>query len=218
MTEGSVRRVRIYTRTGDKGTSSLFTGQRRPKNDPIFDCLGHTDECNAHVGLSIEYVAQHSLSQVRDTLTPLLTQIQSRLLDIGSFVATPRQIATEEQKSRTAFSVEHVHALEQWIDTIDATLPPLRQFILPGGSMASAQLHVARSVTRRLERSLIDTWSPPAEDSAPPSSTPLSLDEESAVVLKYVNRLSDFLFVAARLAATPNPDRIYQKSTPQSPQ
>lgn len=203
------RRVRIYTRTGDAGSSSLFTGQRRRKNDPIFDVLGHSDELNAHVGLCIEYLQREASGARAADVAALihhLSEIQSRLLDIGSFVATPQASASEEQRTRTQFdATASVAALEAWIDRLDASLPPLRQFILPGGTLAAAELHVTRAVTRRLERAFVDAFLPDA-------ASPTPLPPDAANVLRYINRLSDFFFVAARWAAFPLPDRVYKKA------
>lgn len=149
------------------------------------------------------------------------------MLDVGSWVATPRSSANAAQLARTVFPSEHVATLERWIDTLDESLPPLRQFILPGGSISSAQLHIARAVCRRLERALVDAWTFSAEQTSAGDDSSmkhpaavegvrqrvgdLSLDVDSAIVLRYVNRLSDFLFVAARVAASPAPDRVYKK-------
>eukprot|EP01102_Stenamoeba_stenopodia_P011290 TRINITY_DN3454_c0_g1_i4.p1 TRINITY_DN3454_c0_g1~~TRINITY_DN3454_c0_g1_i4.p1 ORF type:complete len:305 (+),score=65.05 TRINITY_DN3454_c0_g1_i4:84-917(+) len=180
-TQSQDSRVKIYTKTGDKGTSSLFTGERRKKNDVVFDALGAVDELSAHLGLAREY-CDRSNNQLSDKLI----EIQSRLLDVGSNIATPRDSATEAQKAFTNFDDNNVTTLEAWIDEMEAQLPPLTTFILPSGGESACNLHVARAVCRRAERLVA-----PLFDSG-------GVDES---VFKYLNRLSDFLFVAARLAS-----------------
>lgn len=187
-------RVRIYTRTGDKGTSSLYSGERRRKDDDIFEALGTADELNAHLGVS---VAELGTKHVK--LAAMLTECQSRLLDLGSCIATPPASSSEHRLARVALPIGLCEQLENWIDDMEEQLPPLKNFILPGGSRTSAALHVARTVCRRLERCLARI---------PP-------DYLDASVFPYVNRLSDFLFVAARMAAQIDgaTETIYQKKT-----
>ena len=127
----------MYTKTGDKGTSSLYNGSRKSKDDAIFEALGNTDELNAAIGVAREHTA--SLSGCSD-LAEQLVDIQSRLLDIGSAIATPASSSSATQLERVAFDEEHVSALEAWIDTMDATLPPLRNFILPVSALATVSL------------------------------------------------------------------------------
>lgn len=190
----------VYTRTGDAGTSSLFSGERRRKDDALFDALGAADELNAHMGVA---AVELSLSVTNrgenlQRLIPMIEQIQSRLLDVGSAVATPVGSASPTKLKRAALPTGMVEQLELWIDELDAQLPPLTNFILPGGVKSSAALHVARTVCRRLERTL---WTvqfleaKEAEGDATAKTGPL--DDQ---LLKYVNRLSDWLFVAARFA------------------
>jgi ATP:cob(I)alamin adenosyltransferase len=196
----SARRIRVYTKTGDKGTTSLYTGERRPKTDPIFDALGDVDELNSHIGVAREYV---SCAQ-KPELAPLvdyLNVIQSRLLDIGSHIATPlsSHVASAQKLERAAFDEKHIVQLESWIDLMDDQCPPLKNFILPGGGLAASTLHVCRTVCRRSERKTV------------------ALSEEGhmhASASVYMNRLSDFFFVAARFAAlkSGNAEVIYQKA------
>uniref|UniRef100_A0A7S2X672 Corrinoid adenosyltransferase MMAB n=2 Tax=Lotharella oceanica TaxID=641309 RepID=A0A7S2X672_9EUKA len=129
----------------------------------------------------------------------MLSVIQSRLLDAGSHIATPRLSSTPERLKLVEFSEAHVDQLEAWIDQMDEDLPELKNFILPGGGHAGSALHVARSVARRTERSIIHLVSQGEVDSA---------------VLKYMNRLSDFFFVAARYASmrTGNEEVVYKKA------
>jgi cob(I)alamin adenosyltransferase len=168
----------------DGGTATLFNGRRSAKASDFFETLGDLDELNAHVGLARE----HSLSLVcTNGMAGILGEIQSRLLDLGAHVATPRSTSSEAHLQRTRFDgAESVARLERAIDALDARLPALTTFILPSGGLCSAHLHVARTVCRRAERHL-----QPIVDrqDADPSS------------LAYLNRLSDFFFVAARTAA-----------------
>ncbi|KAI8852506.1 Adenosylcobalamin biosynthesis, ATP:cob(I)alamin adenosyltransferase-like protein [Chytridium lagenaria] len=177
------RRFKIYTRTGDKGTSALFTGERRTKDDDVFEALGTTDELSSALGLAREYC-----EDAGNGLTLKIEKVQCLLQDIGSNVATPRTTASENRLSKTHFDVDGLLAkeLENWIDELDQELPKLVNFIIPSGGKASSALHVARSICRRAERRI----------------TPIVRDggaDASAAV--YVNRLSDFLFTAARYAA-----------------
>jgi len=175
------RRVKIYTKTGDKGTTSLFNGERRSKSDPVFEALGHTDELNSAIGVAREFC-----KGVDDTLCNRLETIQSILLDVGSNIATPRLQSSDAHKNRTKFDGIHVTRLEQWIDEMEAALPPLTNFILPSGGKGSAFLHLSRSICRRAERSVV----------------PLAQEGNvEAEVEMFMNRLSDFLFVAARFVA-----------------
>jgi cob(I)alamin adenosyltransferase len=172
--------MKIYTKTGDDGSSGLMSGQRVRKNDPRLDCYGTVDELSAGVGLA---------AVVTDPdLTEKLRQIQNELLTIGSHVA---MIGDEAAKNlRVTLRVPpldgaQVTRLEAEIDAAESQLPPLREFILSGGSEAAARLHLARTICRRTERAMVDL---------------ASVHSVSPIILTYVNRLSDWLFVHARLA------------------
>lgn len=206
----SVPHSRVYTKTGDTGASSLYNGVRRDKDDVVFCALGDVDELNASLGLAREHCA--GLAQEQSTgggagvgagaLASQLVEVQSRLLDVGSAVATPASSSRAEQLARVAFSPAHTDEVEGWIDVLDAALPPLTNFILPGGGLAAAHLHVARTVCRRAERSVAAL----ARDGHVPRA-----------VAVYLNRLSDYLFVAARAAAAATPgavEAVYKKGTP----
>ena len=191
----STSSFKVYTRTGDGGTSCLFNMERRDKDDVAFEALGDVDELGVAVGLAeanaLAEVARNPTAVARadlERLSKRLREIQSRLLDVGSAVATPLagDASSEWKKSRAAFSDSHVDALESWIDEYDESLPPLKTFILPGGGIVAAHLHHARVVARRAERRCVPMVR--AED-CPPEVT------------KYLNRLSDFLYTAARFAA-----------------
>ncbi|KAJ2910557.1 hypothetical protein GGI21_000758 [Coemansia aciculifera] len=192
--------VKVYTRTGDKGTSSLFTGERRAKDDAVFEALGNTDELSSILGLAIAHL-ESTPAAATDSLVPRLEAIQCLLQDVGSNIATPLN-AEKNQGSkvqRTRFDLDGFHCtrLEQWIDELSEGLPVHRSFILPSGGLAATTLHVARTVCRRAERSLI-----PLKD---------DIDRET---IMFVNRLSDFLFVAARWVAMTLgvPEKIYSKN------
>ncbi|KAK2165914.1 hypothetical protein LSH36_44g05027 [Paralvinella palmiformis] len=172
---------KIYTKTGDKGRSATFTGERRDKDDNIFAALGDTDELSSCIGLAREYSLEdgHCLAERLET-------IQCVLQDVASNIATPKSSAREAHLARTIFSDQNTKDLEKWIDEYSEQLPPLKNFILPSGGKTSCTLHVARTVCRRAERSVV----------------PLVRDNEiDAEPARYLNRLSDFLFTAARIAA-----------------
>jgi ATP:cob(I)alamin adenosyltransferase len=181
-----VKKSMIYTKTGDKGTSSLYNGERRPKDDLVFEALGGVDELNSDLGLAREYCLIHVKDdQVKTKLSDMIEEIQNRLLDVGSSVATPIDSSSEKKTTRVKFNEEHLTTLEKWIDELDHNLPPLRNFILPGGGVCAAQLHVSRTICRTAERRVV----------------PLVRDEHvDPIIQQYLNRLSDFLFVAARTA------------------
>jgi len=171
----------LYTRTGDKGESSLYNGERRSKTDPVFEALGEQDELCAAIGIAREYCAIG-----KNNISPMLIEIQSRLFDLGAAVATPRNTSSADKIVYTAFNSQHTEQLEQWIDALDSEMPPLTTFIIPSGGLSSTHLHMARVVCRRAERAVI------------PLIADMQIDVE---VGRYLNRLSDFLFAAARVAA-----------------
>jgi cob(I)alamin adenosyltransferase len=170
---------RIYTRTGDAGATRLVTGESVSKASPRVSAYGEVDELNAVIGLA----RQHTRSDAR--LDPILARVQNDLFDLGADLATPDRGAAGVTALRIVAS--QVDRLEREIDALNADLAPLTSFILPGGSAASATLHLARTVCRRAERAAV------AFAQAEDAST-----HEAA--LRYLNRLSDLLFVAARFA------------------
>ena len=191
------RKVRVYTRTGDKGGSSLYNGSRETKGHDIFHALGMTDSLNAHLGLAREQLLAQKPMAKGLQLCDELESIQSALIDLGAAVATPPGSSDPEQLARVAFDGdERTAQLECWIDAHERGLPALRTFVLPGGGIFAAQLHVARTVAREMERSLVLLHETPAERGG--SLAP--------GVLCFANRLSDYLFVAGRVAAAlPSP-------------
>lgn len=192
MTEAG-NKFRIYTKTGDKGTAALYNGERRPKDNDVFHALGDVDELSSAVGVAAEF-----LDERHEPLVEQLQTIQSRLLDVGSAVATPLASSSEAKLKRVAFPEGATAQLEGWLDALDDQLPPLRNFILPSGGKGAACLHLARSMCRRAERSVV----------------PLVRAELcEAVVGVYLNRLSDYLFTAARYASQKEgkPEHVYKK-------
>lgn len=172
--------MKIYTRKGDKGETSLFTGQRVPKDNAFIEALGAVDECNSAIGLALSHFP--SGVELETTREQLIT-IQHALFDVGAALATPRTTAVNTKLEKTRFDDEEILAVESWIDEMDTALPPLKAFILPGGAPAGAALHMARSICRMAERLTV----------------PLHKNGDVADnVLMYLNRLSDYLFTASR--------------------
>jgi cob(I)alamin adenosyltransferase len=166
--------VKIYTRTGDDGDTGLFDGTRVSKSDPRVAAYGEVDELNAWLGLVRASTDDQSLKT-------MLEQIQRDLFGLGARLADPaKRIA--ERVTKASVSSHDVARLEDWIDRLESELPALRRFILAGGSETGAALHIARTVCRRAERSIVALGSEAVEPE----------------LLIYVNRLSDLLFVMAR--------------------
>lgn len=178
----------VYTRTGDKGTSSLFTGERRSKNDLVFHALGTVDELNSHIGLARAYLHDAAVFPLKPRLMSALEDVQRRLFHCGALVATPSSADRPILHNPQDWTKE----LEALVDAMDATLPPLASFILPGGGKAAAQLHVCRSTCRRAERCIVELLD---RDHTRYQTSAVA---DAAI---FVNRLSDFFFVAARLAS-----------------
>jgi cob(I)alamin adenosyltransferase len=171
---------KIYTRTGDDGTTALGTGERRKKYDLRVAAYGTLDEVNAALGVARLHTADdHALDAA-------LSRIQNDLFDAGADLCTPGK-GKGPGGARLTVTEAQVTWLESEIDRLNADLAPLRSFVLPGGTAAAAYLHVARTVCRRAERLIAELKDKPDEPVTPE-------------LLKYVNRLSDFLFVAGRYA------------------
>jgi len=167
--------ARIYTRSGDKGTTSLVYGKRVPKDDPRVEAYGTCDEANSMIGLAISALQDFDFDGKEEFLT-VMHKVQTNLFHVGAELATP-----EGKEVYWTVKEEHIKELEEVIDRWDQQLAPLKQFILPGGSKPAAALHVARTVVRRAERLAVKI-----EENINP------------LVFAYLNRLSDFLFVSAR--------------------
>ena len=175
-----VKLNKIYTRTGDDGTTGLGSGERRKKYDLRVAAYGTLDEANAAVGMA----RLHTASDV--TLDAALSRIQNDLFDVGADLTMPGK-GKGPGGARLTVTKAQVTWLEDEIDRLNAELEPLKSFVLPGGSPAAAYLHLARTVCRRAERLIAELKDRPNES-------------VGAEVLQYVNRLSDFLFVASRYA------------------
>jgi cob(I)alamin adenosyltransferase len=180
--------VKIYTKGGDRGETSLFGGERVRKDDLRVEAYGTVDELNALLGVALTEIGDKDLRE-------LLEQIQRSLFDLGGELATPG-VEEREARGKSIPRVQDadVETLEQSIDRMDEEVEPLRAFVLPGGARGAALLHHARTVCRRAERRVVRL----AEVGSP-----------SPVLIRYLNRLSDLLFVAARVVnkrqAVPEP-------------
>ena len=168
--------MKLYTRTGDDGTTGLFGGERVVKTHPRIEAYGTIDEVNACVGLAATGAEDERLAEILNTL-------QSLLFDVGADLATPADSPHADKVRR--INVDDVATIEGWIDELADATPPIRTFVLPGGTEVAARLHLARTVARRGERAIIALM----------VETPID-----AVLLHWVNRLSDLLFAAARYA------------------
>ncbi|MGH4011182.1 MAG: cob(I)yrinic acid a,c-diamide adenosyltransferase [Pseudonocardiaceae bacterium] len=178
----AVHLTRIYTRTGDDGTSGLGDFTRVPKTDPRLGAYADVDEANCALGVAL------ALGSLPQRLVTVLRQVQNDLFDVGADLCTP--IVDDPKYPPLRIDESYVTRLEGWCDEFNAPLPALDSFILPGGTPGAALLHTARVVTRRAERS---TWALLAVDA----------DRTNALTARYLNRLSDLLFILCRVA---NPD------------
>ncbi len=168
--------MKIYTGTGDRGETGLFDGTRVSKASPRVQAYGEVDELNAVLGVVVAEGVDRELAD-------MLTAIQRDLFALGATLADPAQRIADRVTKATLTNTD-IGRLEEWIDRLDASLPPLRRFILPGGSMPGALLHLARASCRRAERRIVELG-------------PDAIDRD---VLVYINRLSDLLFIMARVA------------------
>src|SRR5262249_44878504 len=184
----AVHLTRIYTRTGDDGTSGLSDFSRVSKNDPRLVAYADCDEANAAIGAAI------ALGTPDEQLARVLRQIQNDLFDAGADLSTPVVENPKHQPLRITPS--YIDRVEAWCDQYNESLPALNSFVLPGGSPLSALLHVARTVTRRAERS---AW----------AAVEAHADTVSPLPAKYLNRLSDLLFILSRVA-NPQGDVLWQ--------
>ncbi|XP_058995903.1 corrinoid adenosyltransferase MMAB isoform X1 [Mustela nigripes] len=187
---------KIYTKTGDKGFSSTFTGERRSKDDQVFEAVGTTDELSSAIGFALEFITEKGHPFAEE-----LQKIQCLLQDVGSALATPHSSAREAHLRHATFEAGCILELEQWIDKYSSQLPPLTAFILPSGGKSSSVLHFCRAVCRRAERRVVPL---------------VQMGETDANVAKFLNRLSDYLFTLARYAAMKegNQEKIYKKNDP----
>ncbi|MFD1812739.1 cob(I)yrinic acid a,c-diamide adenosyltransferase [Rhodococcus gannanensis] len=178
----AVHLTRIYTRTGDDGTTGLSDFSRVSKNDPRLAAYADCDEANAALGVAM------AVGNPDERMTLVLRQIQNDLFDAGADLSTP--VVESPKYPPLRITPEYIDRLEAWCDEFNEGLTPLNSFILPGGTPLAAYLHVARTIVRRAERA---AWA--AVDAAP--------DDTNVTPAKYLNRLSDLLFILGRVA---NPD------------
>ncbi len=169
----TVNLTRIYTRHGDAGDTHLGDMSRVPKTHPRIEAYGTVDELNSHVGLAL------TLEDLADDWSQWLGRIQNDLFDLGADISAPE----DPDRDRLRVAPEQTTWLEQRCDEVNATLPPLKSFVLPGGTRTAAQLHVCRTVCRRAERLAVACG-----------------DQLNPEVVRYLNRLSDLLFILARAA------------------
>jgi cob(I)alamin adenosyltransferase len=184
----AVHLTRIYTRTGDDGTSGLSDFSRVSKNDPRLVAYADCDEANAAIGVAV------ALGTLDEQLARVLRQIQNDLFDAGADLSTP--VVENPKYPPLRITQSYIDRLEAWCDEYNESLPALNSFVLPGGSPLSALLHVARTVTRRAERS---AW----------AAVEAHADSVSPLPAKYLNRLSDLLFILSRVA-NPQGDVLWQ--------
>lgn len=180
---------RIYTRTGDDGTTALGDGSRARKTDPRLGAYADVDEANCAIGVAL------ALGGLRPATGDLLTRIQNELFDVGADLCTP--FAADSGRTALRITEDYVTGLEQACDEHNAGLATLRSFVLPGGTAGAALLHVARTVVRRAERS---TW----------AAMEAHGDTVNAVTARYLNRLSDLLFILAREANDADGDVLWR--------
>lgn len=172
--------MKLYTKSGDDGTTGLFSGARVSKDHPRIESYGTIDEFNATLGMcSATCKADNALHR---RLLDIFARLQSRMFDIGADLATPEGANNESKIQR--IGEEHVQEVEKWIDEIDSANTPLTAFVMPGGTELASRLHLARTICRRAERQMIHL-----SHTEPVGSS----------LIMYVNRVSDFLFAAARL-------------------
>lgn len=180
--------MRIYTKTGDKGETSLYKGGRVPKDAPRLEAYGTLDELNSVLGQALALLPK--AGPWAETVADEVRRVQKDLFSLGAMLAT-----LGAEPPAWHIKPEDITALEQAIDRMDAELEPMRNFILPGGHPSAATFHVARTITRRAERGIVGIQREEAID---------------PLIIQYVNRLSDYLFVLARYAN-------HQLGTPEAP-
>lgn len=168
--------MRIYTRSGDKGETSLIYGKRVPKDDPRVEAYGTCDEINAVIGIAISYLDQEKKPEISPLIEDLY-YVQTILFHVGAEFATPK-----DKEVTWKLEQRHIDHLEKQIDKWQEQLPPLRNFILPSGHLAASMLHHARTIARRAERLAVH----------------IQEEIREKLAIRYLNRLSDFLFVMAR--------------------
>ena len=183
-----VNLTRIYTRTGDAGTTRLGDMSETSKTDTRLAAYADVDEANAHIGVAL------ASGGLEDDVVAVLTHVQNDMFDVGADLSTP--VTPDPEYPPLRITQEYVDRLEGWCDHYNEDLPKLRSFILNGGTLGAAHLHVARTVTRRAERA---GWAAVAEHG----------ETVNVLAVKYLNRLSDLLFILARHANRENGDVLW---------
>jgi cob(I)alamin adenosyltransferase len=183
-----VNLTRIYTRTGDGGRTRLGDMSETSKTDPRLQAYADVDEANAHIGAAL------AVGELADDVVRVLTHVQNDLFDVGADLCTP--VTPDPAHPPLRIEQDYVDRLEGWCDQYNEDLPKLRSFILSGGTPAAAQLHVARTVVRRAERSAWAAWD-------------VHADTMNQLAITYLNRLSDLLFILARVANRENGDVLW---------
>jgi cob(I)alamin adenosyltransferase len=185
-----VRLTRIYTRAGDAGETSLGDGSRVPKTDPRIEAYGTVDELNSFLGLALA-------GGLSEEFRPWLEQVQNDLFDLGADLSVP---LADDRRERLRVTKPQVERLEELCDLVNARLEPLRSFVLPGGTEAASRLHVARAVCRRAERR---------------AAALAQAEDVNPAALAYLNRLSDLLFVLARVANAGSQEPLWRPGSSQ---
>jgi cob(I)alamin adenosyltransferase len=196
-----VRLTRIYTRTGDAGQTRLSDLSPVDKTDPRVEAYGDVDEANSAIGVAL------AVGGLPDEVAAVLRSVQNEMFDLGADLSTPlRAITSTDQPLELRITQEYVDRLEAWCDQFGDPLPSLKSFILPGGSPAAAQLHVARTVVRRAERAAWVAVQAYGTDAVAEAERPGGI---SALAITYLNRLSDLLFILTRVVNRPNGDVLW---------
>lgn len=193
---------RIYTKTGDDGTTSLVGGQRLGKSEPLIESYGTCDELNSFIGLLIAKIESKNVQDAEDEeILQQLQKIQNVLFDLGGLLSTPPADWDKYWSGRLQQIATEVCLIEQWIDHWSTNLEPLRQFLLPGGNRLISTLHICRTVCRRAERCIVRVATASSENRA-----------AFLALAQYANRLSDFFFILARFYHKKDnvPVRIYK--------
>ena len=196
-----VRLTRIYTRTGDAGQTRLSDLSPVDKTDPRVEAYGDVDEANSAIGVAL------AVGGLPDEVAAVLRRVQNEMFDLGADLSTPlRALTSTDQPQELRITQEYVDRLEAWCDQFGDPLPSLESFILPGGSQAAAQLHVARTVVRRAERASWVAVQAYGTDAVAEAERPGGI---SALAITYLNRLSDLLFILTRVANRPDGDVLW---------
>ena len=196
-----VRLTRIYTRTGDAGQTRLSDLSPVDKTDPRVEAYGDVDEANSAIGVAL------AVGGLPDDVAAVLRSVQNEMFDLGADLSTPlRALTSTDQPLELRITQEYVDRLEAWCDQFGDPLPSLKSFILPGGSQAAAQLHVARTVVRRAERAAWVAVQAYGTDAVADAERPGGI---SALAITYLNRLSDLLFILTRVVNRPDGDVLW---------